>query len=190
VAAGPGGGAAGAGDRGWAPEPGCLTSVCARVYADACGCRRRRLRTDACPGAGASGRGAAGYQRAGCPSRRLPLPAPEESVPGEPGAGDSSWEVPCPLDCLGRAPHPGDDTRRPGVQDRRGEGVGGYRAEPSAGSRPLRAASVRPGAGGLVASPPSPSSLWLDSWTPLVGKPERGVPCCCPGLGNLPLEKG
>lgn len=46
------------------------------------------------------------------------------------------------------------------------------------------------GAGGLVASPPFPSSVWLDSWAPLEGKPARGVPCWCQRLGNLPTPKG
>lgn len=47
-----------------------------------------------------------------------------------------------------------------------------------------------PGAGGLVASPPLPSSLWLDSWAPIEGKPASGVPCCCQSLENLPFKKG
>lgn len=164
-------------------------SACVRVFVlpGVRGCGRQRLRTDALALV------PAGTEQLGTKGPCLPLAnsLPWGRVTGELGAWDSFRSASsCAFspDCIGPRLIPGIISAALGVPY-----IG--KAWASAVESPLRGHGhcVLPrsglGAGGLVASPPLPSSAWLDSWVPLEGKPASGVPCWCQSLGNLPFKE-
>ncbi|XP_077883608.1 uncharacterized protein LOC110598741 isoform X2 [Ictidomys tridecemlineatus] len=150
----------------------CLGCVCVQPCARGCG--RPRLRTEALPAAPAG-------------AEQLGTRAPGPRRTGERGAWDRSWDAPSSAFSrkrTGPAAHPGDNTRCPcasrsvtaweatAESPLRGHG---RCAQPLSGS----------GAGGLVASPPFPSSVWLDSWAPL-----EALSRCEPRFGLFTKRKG
>lgn len=135
-------------------------------------------------GAGTRSKGCAGMLEGSCP------PEPDSGYPrpcfGPRPRGTGKRSPGLVVHSAPPAPVPGLD-RRPCVPV--GKSVGGRGALPAAGSRyALRHGG--PGAGGLVASTPFPSSVWPGSYAPLQSETAQGVPWWCDSLGNLPPRKG